>query len=90
MLTGSEKIKDIDENDICNYIGNSLSYLGANEVSILKDPFLKEKIIQVKFSDGFTIRTKIEGTNARAPIERLEYVLRITRLRNMWRDINEN
>lgn len=83
MLTGSEKIKNIDENDICNYIGNSLSSLGANEVSILEDAFLKEKIIQVKFSDDFYIRTKIEGQNGEAPIENLKEMLSLMRLRHI-------
>lgn len=83
MLTGSEKIKNIDKNDICNYIGNSLSSLGANEVSILEDAFLKEKIIQVKFSDNFYIRARIEGHYGEAPIENLKEMLSLTRLRHI-------
>lgn len=34
MLTGKEKIKKLNNNDICNYIGNSLCGLGAKSVGI--------------------------------------------------------
>lgn len=34
MLTGNEKIKELNNNDICNYIGNSLCGLGAKSVKI--------------------------------------------------------
>lgn len=34
MLTGNEKIKDVENNDICNWLGNSLSSVGAKQVRI--------------------------------------------------------
>lgn len=57
MLTGKEKIKDISNDDICNYIGNSLCGLEAQSVSIEKMPWSipkHERLLVVKFNDGWT------------------------------------
>lgn len=51
MLTGNEKIKDLQSDDICNYLGNSLCALGATSVGIenVENHLGKYRVLIVKF-----------------------------------------
>ena len=89
MLTGKEKIKDIDEKDICNYIGDYLNLLGLTQVKISEEGFPKEKVIHVKYSDDFNTKMKISGTSGNRSIENLAEFLKMTRIRKIW-GINGN
>lgn len=63
MLTGEEKVINICNNDICNYLGNSLAAIGACKVKAENNPFLKnriQKIILIKFNDDFNIMLEID------------------------------
>lgn len=55
MLTGNEKIFDIDNDDICNYLGNALAAIGACSVGVKRNVFTQnelQKLIIVRFNDG--------------------------------------
>lgn len=55
MLTGNEKILDIDNDDICNYLGNALAAIGACSVEVKRNVFTQnelQKLIIVGFNDG--------------------------------------
>lgn len=69
MLIGNEKIKNINNDDICNYIGNSLCGLGVKSVSIEKMPWSfpkHERLLVIKYNDGWvqiTILDTLEWAN---------------------------
>lgn len=55
MLTGNEKIFDIDNDYICNYLGNALAAIGACSVEVKRNVFTQnelQKLIIVRFNDG--------------------------------------
>lgn len=69
MITEKEKIKNISNDDICNYIGNSLCGLGVQSVSIEKMPWSipnYERLLVIKYNDGWiqiTILDTLEWAN---------------------------
>lgn len=65
MLTGNEKIKDIENDDICNWLGNSLCAIGAERVRIVDENnhLGKYRVLYVKFKN-YETRIALIGKRA--------------------------
>ena len=59
MLNGTEKIEDIADNDICNYLGNKLSI--AKKVGIRHENHenIDYRVFYIEYEDGIKIRISL-------------------------------
>ena len=65
MLTGNEKIKNLKNDDICNYLGFALLSKGAIKVEIKTQGYYDTyKVLYVSYSDG--VKTRIAFNSDRA------------------------
>jgi hypothetical protein len=72
MLNGNEKIKDISNNDICNYIGNNTK--GAKNVEIRGENFGTDnyRVLYIEYQDG--VKTRIAFNSNRANNSTIEEI----------------
>lgn len=72
MLNGNEKIKDISNDDICNYIGNNTK--GAKSVKIRVENFGtgNYRVLYIEYQDG--VKTRIAFNSNRANNSTIEEI----------------
>jgi len=66
MLTGNEKIKDLESNTICNCLGNSLLALGCKQVRVetVVNYLGEYRVLYVIFKNNYYERIALVGERA--------------------------
>lgn len=72
MLNGNEKIKDISNNDICNYIRNNTKGAKSVEIKVENSAAGDYRVLYIEFQDG--IKTRLAFNSNRANDSTIEEI----------------